>query len=115
MVPGESTIGFIECALSPASSLTVNAMFYVQKSRKRYDHSFYFEGIEMSWMFARMLGAGCGCEWQKDDDVATLMPRVFVKAVPSAGRAGLEVSFQPTVIHGEISSWRLTGELWMRL
>jgi hypothetical protein len=115
MVPGESTIGFMECAFFPASSLAVTVMSYVQNSRKRYLHSFYFEGIDLSWMMTKALGAGCGCEWQKDDAVETLMPRVFVKAVPSAGRAGLEIFFQPTIIRGEISSYRLSGELWLRL
>jgi hypothetical protein len=115
MVPGESMTGFLECSISPVSPLTISAMSYVFKSRKRYDHLFYFEAAEASWMFSAMFGAGCGCEWQRDDDVATLMPRVFVKATPAAGRAGFELSIQPAMTGKEISSYRLSGELWMRL
>ena len=115
MVPGESTTGFLECSLSPASSLSINAMSYVLNNRKRFNHSFYFDGLELSWMFADFLGAGLGCEWQKDDEVTTLMPRLFLKAVPSARRAGLEISFQPTLMRATAASYRLSGELWMRL
>jgi hypothetical protein len=115
MIPGESIIGFLECRLTPVSPIQLSAMSYVLSTKKRYNHEFYFEGLELSWMFVTMFAVGCGCEWQKDDNVTSLMPRLFAKAVPSAGHAGLEISIQPTILRGEIASYRLSGELWIRL
>jgi hypothetical protein len=95
--------------------LNARAISYILKSKKRYDHEFLFEGMEASWMFVKHFGLGCGCEWQKDDDAISLMPRLFAKAVPSPDHASLEVSFQPTITHSEIIIYRFSGELWMRL
>ena len=115
MVPGESVTGFLELSCFLTSSLTAEAVSYYLKTQKRYDHEFFFEGLETSWMFAKQLGLGCGCEWQKDDDIISLMPRLFARIVPSPNRASLEISFQPTIAHSEIISYRLAGELWLRL
>jgi hypothetical protein len=115
MVPGESTIGFLECSWTPVPSINVSAVSYYLKAHKRYDHEFFFEGLEFKWIFFKQFGLGAGCEWQKDDDVASLMPRFFTMAVPSPDHACLEVSLQPTVVHGAIISYRLSGELWIRL
>jgi hypothetical protein len=115
MVPGKSFTGLLELSWMLTHTLNARAISYILKLQKRYDHQFLFEGLEASWMFARYFGLGSGCEWQKDDDVISLMPRCFLKAVPSADHASLEVSFQPTITHSKIISYRFSGEIWMRL
>ncbi len=115
MVPGTAITGFLEVSARPAPALEVSGVSYVLKTRKRYDHEFYFEGLESTWMFLEKFGLGAGCEWQKDDDAVSLMPRLFAKALPAPDQAEVEVSVQPTVIKGEITSYRVSGEIWIRM
>lgn len=115
MVPGESIVGFLELTSKLTSCISASAVSYALNTRKRFDHQLYFEGLELTWMFVNKFGCGGGCEWQQDDGVVSLMPRLFAKAVPSPDHAGIEVSFQPTIINRAIISYRVSGEIWIKM
>jgi hypothetical protein len=115
MVPGESITGFLEFAYIPVSPVTLSAMSYYVKTQKRFEHEFFFEGLEGAWMFLPHYGIGGGIEWQKDDYIITVMPRAFARFVPFNSTTELQVSMLPTFIVNSITSYRLAGEIWFRL
>ena len=115
MVPGQSVTGFLEMSYTPSTALMLCAMSYYLNVHKRFDHEFYFEGLEGTWMTFDYAGLGLGGQWQKDDAITTLTPRVFLTIVPLPDAAELRVSFESTYIERSATSYRLMGEIWMRL
>jgi len=115
MVPGKSTTGFLEFSALPVSDFELCGMSYYQISQKRFNHEFFFEGLDVSWMLLTHFGLGGGCEWQKDDDILSLMPRLFFRAVPVRNHTDIRISLMPTIIDHTATSWRLTGEIWICL
>jgi len=115
MRPGETITGFSEFSYIPVSNVTITAMSYYLKSRKRYYHEFFFEGAEVSWMFLRHIGFGGGCEWQKDDDIISLTPRLSALIVPYSGSTSIQLSVQSCQIDNAVTSYRMAGEIWFRL
>jgi hypothetical protein len=115
MVPGETITGFLELSYVPISGVSLNTMSYYFQTTKRFEHEFFFEGLEGSWMIFRHYGLGGGVEWQKDDDIITIMPRIFARIVPFAAATELQISMQPTFINHTVTSYRLAGEIWIRL